>query len=392
MGNRRLNILFITPWYPVAGRPDGSFVQELARAVHLYHEVAVLHHAGKEPTLRQIWRMTPDPQASATAAFPVYRFYYRTSLLPNSAFALFGLWSLLGAVRELMRQGYRPDLLHIHEYPFAVPALLLRRLYGLPVVITEHSSTFVKRSLTPAQVRLARFAFARADRVLPVSQAMQAAIEAYGIRAKFEIIPNVVDTTCFYPAPEHPQPTTKRLLFVGLFDPWHRKGIPQLLQALAQLPRRDWQLDLLGDGPSRADYEALAVALRLGGQVTFHGYQTQAQVAQFMRNSQLFVLPSLAETFGVVLIEAFASGLPVIATQTAGPSELVTDEVGLLVPPGDVAALATAINTMLDRYPQYAPKSLAAYAADHFGYAPVSQRLDGLYRTVVAERGQIRIP
>lgn len=384
MGNRRLKVLFITPWYPLAGRPDGSFVQELARAVQLHNEVAVLHHAGKDPTLRRIWCMTHDRQESAKSAFPVYRFHYRAAPLPNSSFALFGAWSLLGAVRQLIRQGYRPDLLHIHEYPFAVPALLLRRLYGMPVVITEHSSTFLKRSLTRAQYRLARFAFAHADRVLPVSRAMQAAIEAYGMTANFEIVPNVVDTTLFHPAPQPKSTSTKRLLFVGLLDPLHKKGVPYLLQALAQLSRRDWQLELVGDGPSRAAYERLAATLGLRAQVTFHGYQAKPRVAQLMRESQIFVLPSVVETFGVVLIEALASGLPVVATQTAGPSELIAEDVGMLVPPGDASALAAAINTMLDQHTHYVPQTLAAYANRHFGYAPVSRRLDRLYRTLVA--------
>lgn len=389
MGDRRLNILFITPWYPVDGRPDGSFVQDLARAVHLHNEVAVLHHAGKEPTLRRIWRMNQDRQAAAQGAFPVYRFYYREAPLPNTSFALFGAWSLLGAVRQLIRQGYRPDLLHVHEYPFAVPALLLRRLYGMPVVITEHSSTFLKRSLTGAQSRLARFAFRHADCVLPVSRALQTAIEGYGMKANFTIVPNVVDTTIFHPAPAPKAASPKRLLFVGLLDPLHKKGIPHLLQALAQLPRRDWHLDLVGDGPARTEYETLAATLGLRTQVTFHGYQAKLRVAELMRASHLFVLPSVVETFGVVLIEALASGLPVVATQTAGPSELISAEVGMLVPPGDVDALATAINTMLDQHLTYAPQALAAYAHRHFGYAPVSHRLDGLYRTLVAARSQV---
>lgn len=59
MGDQRLKILFITPWYPVAGRPDGIFVQELVRAVQLHNEVAVLHHAGKDPTLRR--NLAHDP-------------------------------------------------------------------------------------------------------------------------------------------------------------------------------------------------------------------------------------------------------------------------------------------------------------------------------------------
>lgn len=382
MGDRRLKILFITPWYPIDGRPDGIFVQELARAVQLRNEVAVLHYAGKEPTLRGVWRMAQDHQASSKAGLPVYRFWYRESPVPNSSFFLFGAWSLLGAVRQLMQQGLRPDILHVHEYAFAAPALLLRRRYGMPVVISEHSSTFLKRTLSSWQQWLARFAFRHADRVLPVSHTLQAAIERYGMTANFEVVPNVVDTALFQPNPRKTPRPQKRLLFVGLLDRLHKKGIPDLLQALAHLPRRDWQLDLVGDGPTRAEYETLSAKLGLADRVTFHGYQSKPRVAQLMQESDIFVLPSLVETFGVVLIEALASGLPVVATRTAGPSELIAEEVGILAPPGDAAALAAALNTMLDQYTQYVPQRLAAYANRHFGYTTVGEKLDALYRSL----------
>jgi L-malate glycosyltransferase len=383
VGDRRLKILFITPWYPIDGRPDGIFVQELARAVQLRHEVAVLHHAGKDPTLRGVWRMIHDAQESSKFELPVYRFWYRQALLPNSSFLLFGAWSLLGAIRQLMRQGYRPDILHVHEYPFAAPALLLRRLYGMPVVISEHSSTFLKRSLLGWQRQLARFAFRHADRVLPVSCALQQAIEEYGMEAAFEVVPNVVDTSLFQPSPQPVAQPPKRLLFVGLLDRFHKKGIPYLLQAVARLARRDWHLDLVGDGPARAEYEALAATLGIAKHVTFHGYQSKQKVAQQMRESHIFVLPSLVETFGVVLIEALASGLPVVATRTAGASGLISDQVGILAPPGDADALAAAINTMLDQYTYYAPQELAAYANRRFGYATVSDKIDSIYHSLI---------
>lgn len=385
---RKLKILFITPWYPIAGRPDGMFVQELAKAVQRKHEVAVLHHAGKDPTLHRVWRMVHDQDVSAN--LPVYRFWYRASPLPNSSFFLFGAWSLLGAVRQLIQQGFQPDLLHVHEYPFAVPALLLRQRYGMPVVISEHSSTFLKRSLSRWQRRLARFAFRHADRVLPVSLALQTAIAHYGMAANFTVVPNVVDTTLFRPSPQKMPHVQKRLLFVGLLDPFHKKGIPQLFQALAQLPRRDWRLDLVGDGPTRTEYEALAATLGIAEAVTFHGYQAKSQVAEFMQASDIFVLPSLVETFGVVLIEALASGLPVVATHTAGPSALISDEVGLLAPPGDAAALAAALNTMLDQYTHYVPQALAAYADRHFGYGPVGDKLDTIYRSLCSHTGGVQ--
>lgn len=135
-----------------------------------------------------------------------------------------------------------------------------------------------------------------------------------------------------------------RLLFVGRLVA--AKGLPVLLAALA-LARRErpsLSLAVVGDGPDRPALEAEAQALGLGGSVSFLGYRNQEQVADLLSESSALVLPSFAEGVPVVLMEAMAAGLPVVATRIAGIPELVEDGVsGLLVPPGDEEALARAI-------------------------------------------------
>jgi glycosyltransferase involved in cell wall biosynthesis len=136
-----------------------------------------------------------------------------------------------------------------------------------------------------------------------------------------------------------------RLLFVGRLAPV--KGLRVLLQALealrVDLPQL--HLVLVGDGPDRANLEAAAADL--GDRVSFTGYLSQDQVAHAMQAADIIVLPSFAEGVPVVLMEAFASTKPVIATQVAGVGELVEDGVsGFLVPPGDMDTLAARIRTL----------------------------------------------
>ncbi len=128
------------------------------------------------------------------------------------------------------------------------------------------------------------------------------------------------------------------------------KGIPVLLEALAWLQSRipDLQVTLIGDGPERAELEIKAGELGLTDMVTFAGYRSQTEVADMLQETDLFVLPSFAEGVPVVLMEAMAAKLAVVATQIAGIPELVDDGVnGLLVPAGDVDRLAQAILTLL---------------------------------------------
>ena len=140
----------------------------------------------------------------------------------------------------------------------------------------------------------------------------------------------------------------RHVLFVGRLAAV--KGVPFLLEAFAgaRAAYPDARLTLVGDGPDRAALEARASALGLTGIARFVGYRSQEEVAAMLSEADMLVLPSFAEGLPVVLMEALASRVPVIATPVAGVSELVRDgETGLLVPPGDIDGLATALNQLL---------------------------------------------
>lgn len=139
-----------------------------------------------------------------------------------------------------------------------------------------------------------------------------------------------------------------RLTFTGSLSTL--KGVPILLEAIAKLrDRDDLVLEIGGDGPERAALEASVDRMAIRKHVRFLGYQSSDQVRALLQRSDVFVLPSFAEGVPVVLMEAMASGVPVVTTRIAGVPELVEDgQSGLLVPPGDVDALAAAITRLLD--------------------------------------------
>ena len=138
-----------------------------------------------------------------------------------------------------------------------------------------------------------------------------------------------------------------RLGFVARLD--HVKGLTVLLEAVAQV-RLDYpgvHLEIAGDGPQRAAFEARAHELGLTDNVTFLGYVSQSAVAELLGRTDVYVLPSFAEGVPVGLMEAQASGLPVVATQVGGVSELVVNgETGFLCAPGDVSGLVERISTL----------------------------------------------
>jgi glycosyltransferase involved in cell wall biosynthesis len=373
-----MKILFLTAWYPTAEQTNlGVFVREHARSVSLFHDVTVWHTAGSRSRVRWQWTQERDPDL--TAGIPTYRIYHPLPFRGTGAFTY--TRAVLAAFAQQWRAGYRPDVIHAHVYQAGLPAVLIGRRYGIPVVITEQNSAIARHLLSRWQIMQMRYTFNHASRVLPVSQGLQRAIEQYGVHAQCEIVPNVVDLRQFQPPEGARIPGPYRLLFVGGLVPV--KGLPHLLDALAFLKRQraDWQLDLVGDGPERANYEEMARDLGLTEQVNFHGFRPKAEVPAFMQSADLFVLPSLWDSLPCVVIESLATGLPVVASDVGGIPEMVDAESGRLAPPGDAAGLRDAIEYGLNSLAGASRKTIAA-KAQRYGLEQVGTLLDRIYRDV----------
>ena len=397
-----MKVLFLPRWYPTSGYPwGGVFVREQARAaIAAGVDVRVLHVPDLGEKVGGLWRIADETDPALTGGIPTTRVLSRPISVPASRGLSFRLSYALQvratrmAIQRLREDGFAPDLIHAHVYGAGAVAVDAGKALGLPVVITEHSTAFPRRELRPGQLERARAAFLRADRVLPVSLSLRQAIEAYGIQARFEIVPNAVDPALFHPGEETIGRTDgagrKRLIFVGSLEPTEHKGFPTLIDGLRLLAgrRTDWTLDVVGDGPSRPDLAARVTAEGLAGCVTFHGGLPKPRVAEMMRGSYLFVMPSNFETQGCVILEAMCSGLPVVSTAVGGIPEIVSDKDGLLVGPRDPAALAGALEAVLARPVLFERRDIAARAVARFGLEAVGAELARVYSDVLAEHGQ----
>lgn len=379
----RLKVLFITNWYPTKAEPvKAVWVREHAKAVRLYDEVQVLHGVGPDLNLKKLWRAEQETNERLREGIPTYRVWYRPSPIPKTSYFSYS-WSIFQAFQHIVDEGFRPDIIHVHVYDAGGPAVLIGKLNRIPVVVAEHFSSFPRGVLGPLDVVKAWLAFRWANRVLPVSYALQKAIEYYGIHAHFQVIPNVADTILFSPlAYPRKAMNPKRLLFVGQLAPI--KGVSYLLQALSYLgqKRDDWRLDIVGDGDARMEYEHLATDLQLCNKIVFHGLKTKQEVAEFMRRADLYVLSSLCETFSAPAVEALATGTPILATRCGGPEEFVSKDVGLLVPPGDADALYQGLDYMLDNLHLYSRKRISQYARERFSLEFVGAKLHAIYQSL----------
>lgn len=376
----RYKIMFLTTWYPSIRHPGaGIFVQEHAKAVQKYDDVLVLH-ADEDGTLPQriSWSLQEETDPVLHQHIPTYHLSYPRLKWP--------VWRLvtqvqahLKAFRRLQQHGFRPDLIHAHIYRAGAMAVIIGRLFDLPVVITEQYSAFPRKQLSRLAVWEAKFAFERANRVMPVSRALQKGIEAYGIQANFQLVPNVANNILFSPS-DQPKSSDKsvRIVFVGSLIPV--KGIDTLLKSLARLKKQPpaWMLDIVGDGAFREEYQNEARELGVADRINWHGFRPKEYVADIMRQADFFVLPSVWDNFPCVLVEAQATGLPIVASNVGGIPEIVSEATGILAPPQDAEGLAFALEQMLQKVNDFDRQAIH-HEAQKYTYEVVGAMLHKIY-------------
>ena len=285
------------------------------------------------------------------------------------------------------------DLVHAHVgYPAGAAAAGIATRLDRPFVITEHAS-YLASLLDDTVVRERyRDATRAAARVIAVSGmlATEMARIVPELEGRIVIIPNTVAVEAFGGGtPEERVPG--ELLWVGARI--ETKGIATLLRAFAIVHERAPHavLRMIGRAsrPGQEDgWRRQAAGLGIADVVRFEPPADRAGVAAAMRRADLFVHPSPRETFGVVAVEALASGLPVIAADSGGVTEVLGKEparFGAIVAAGDPTALAAAVLGAMERRAAFDPELLRAYAVEHFGSARVAQRLVALYEEVLAE-------
>jgi glycosyltransferase involved in cell wall biosynthesis len=164
--------------------------------------------------------------------------------------------------------------------------------------------------------------------------------------ARTAILPPFLDASPFL-AHEH-DPLTGQLATVAMMRPGDKLESYRMLAAsLGKLRDLSWTLSVVGDGPARAEVEALFAGLP-PERIVWHGQMEQAEIARLLSRSSVYLWPGVGEAYGLAYLEAEAAGLPVVAQQIAGvPSVVVDGRTGLLTPAGDVDAYAGAIRGLL---------------------------------------------
>ena len=261
-------------------------------------------------------------------------------------------FSFKKAIIEIEKEFGVPRVVHVHCMQQAISVTDYCEEKGIPYVITEHITPLDEGASIEQRKEKA---LKGAKTVIAVSKALARDIrERYG--AESTVVPNIADLAEFeYSAKEQKE----AFEFLSAASVNYGKGFDVLIKAFAKIVKMDgaenvgnvnhnYHLTIMGDGPEMPAIKDLATQLGVIDRISFTGSYVRKDFAKRLQNSDCFVLPSRSETFGIVYVEALATGTPVIATKCGGPEDFVDDTNGILVPVDDVEALAQAMKQMAD--------------------------------------------
>ena len=337
-----MHIIIFNSEYPPLGGGAGNANAHIARVLaDMGHEIVVITSRFKNlPHQEQYGRLT------------IYRIPALRQMLDRSGafeqiiFMISASFSAVSLVRH-----FKPNAtLAFFGVPSGVIAYLLKALYKIPYIVSlrggdvpgfrPYDFRIFHKLLTP----LLHIVWKHASAVVANSNGLRDLANEFDARFEIPIIPNGVDLELY--KSKIRDETSPLLLSVGRVV--YQKGFDLAMRALAGIKDIEWTWHIAGDGPQMEALQALAKALGIAKRVTFLGWQSRADLIEQYKKASLFLFPSRHEGMPNALLEAMASGLPVIATCIAGNEELVADgETGILVPSEDVDALGVAIRKLL---------------------------------------------
>lgn len=300
----------------------------------------------------------------------------------------------LATVPHYTRLARHADLLHAQTFASAIPGMRAKRKYGHPLVVTLHTSHFLKLARKPAWRPVLRRIVRSADWLLAASvEIRDVALDLYP-HPRAEALTNGVDTDMFLPRSHS---ATAVGTGAGTRGParvivprrlFEKNGVEYFIRALP-LIRRELDIDavLVGDGPEREKLERLAGELNVNDMVTFMGSRPNHEMPALLANADVAVLPSLMEATSVAALEAMSCGVPVAASRVGGLPEIVDASVGALFEPADPQSLADTLVGLLRREDRAeAGRRARERVVQSWSVARLARRHEEIYETLLRER------
>lgn len=376
-----MNILHLLSWFPTPDDPTlGNFCVRMIDALpEECHSVILSVCDGKD--MKKSFEVKEIQGAHHTHV----QIYIRPPKV-NAIRKLKMLRMYQYGLKYIKKHFFEPDLVHLHvAYPLGQVALLWKKLFGYKYVMTEHWTIYQPQNrdvlvgrLKKKIVKIAN----NAEVIMPVSLDLQRCMEGHGVHNRFQVIYNLVNTDIFRLG-EAKTENKKHLLHISTLrdEAKNFSGILRVVEKLKQ-QRDDFELHVIHDYEA-PEFKAFVVEHNLTDCVIFHGKKTSAEVAEAYQKADFFVLFSNFENLPCVIVEAFASGVPVLSTSVGGIAEIVSPERGILIPQGDEEALLQGMNQMLDHCREYDREAIRDYAIKTFAAQNIGRQIFEVYKEVV---------
>lgn len=377
---KKPTILFLNSWYPNEIFPyNGNFIQQHARAVALYCNVACLHIEFREQkqTFEVFKTINNDVFEVIVYVKPIKQrvLFFNKIIRRHKAYKI-GLETISAKFKQI-------DVTHLNVIlPAGLFALYLKKQLKIPFIITEHSTNYLKINTTKhgfLEKLIIRKVVKNAAKICPVSHDLKNAMISLGYTGDYCVIPNVVNTS-YFKYIKNECSTPLKILHISSLKEAHKNG-QAMLRVVKKLydKRHDFTFTISSDGATLTILE-YAKSIGISSDYFFvEGGKTSEEVAVCMQNHHVFMLFSNYENLPCVISEALVCGLPVVASNVGGISEMISSENGLLVSPRDENALFLALNKMIDSFMQFKRNEISQNAIQKYSYTTVGKQFYTIY-------------
>ncbi|MFT6716908.1 MAG: glycosyltransferase involved in cell wall biosynthesis [Saprospiraceae bacterium] len=377
-----MHVLLISGGYPTSYNPIKALfhkdqAEAIAKGGNKVGVIAVVPIALREVLSSKKWKF--GWEFFKTNKVETSRFQYLSIPKIKTLWVKMPLWQGKKRLINYIKKFGKPDVIHLHSFQAGYLALWAKEEYDIPVVITEHSSRFLERSLSPNEIETAREIFEGCDVRIAVSKIFQKALMDQ-FQLNFEYVPNCVDVEFFSPSVF--ENSTLQILHVGNFKP--NKNQLSLAKAFLQVfdLKDDVKLIFVGNGPEKENVKnEFAINDRLN-QCEFIENPTRKQIRDLYNTVSMYVSSSYKETFGIVLIEAMSMGLPLLATRSGGSESIVnSSKIGMLIDP-TVQGISEGLNEMKKNLKDYDVNQIRNCAIENYSQEALLNRLTKIYKAL----------
>jgi glycosyltransferase involved in cell wall biosynthesis len=371
----RKKVIWLCSWYP--NETDwftGDFIQRQAMAASLYADIEVVHMANSKEERKVVSQVNSHLRETIYYSKSSSKiFQYKDFFQLHESF-----------ISDYLSRKGKPDLIHVHiPIRSGLIALRWKKNYDWPFVLTEHYGIYNKHVKDRFEKRnylfrhFTRKIIKEADFFFPVSQFLGECVNQFAIQKEFHVIPNVVDTTLFFPKARDRQ---GKFRFIHISDGSEIKNFTGILKAIEvlQAKRNDFEIVCIGMDSSKYQ-KWLAARVWSEEVVKILPPITYAEVAAYVHSCDAGILFSREETQSCVVLEWLCAGKPVIASNAGGVCELINETNGYLLESENVQQLALAMSTLIDNYQSFDTNRIARNATEKYSYEAVGKLLNTYY-------------